>query len=52
MRRVLNQQTLRQNVSYSGVGLHSGNRVQMTFRRLLTARGIHNYFWKAKPIRE
>lgn len=28
-----------------------GTRVQMTFRRLYTARGIHNYFWKAKPIR-
>lgn len=30
-RRVLNQQTLRQAVTYSGVGLHSGNRVNMTF---------------------
>lgn len=29
-----------------------GSRVQMTFRRLYTARGIHNYFWKAKPIRD
>ncbi len=28
-----------------------GNRVQMTFRRMLTADGVHNYFWKAKPIR-
>lgn len=26
-----NQQTLRQSVTYSGVGLHSGNRVNMTF---------------------
>ncbi|HEV8544204.1 MAG TPA: bifunctional UDP-3-O-[3-hydroxymyristoyl] N-acetylglucosamine deacetylase/3-hydroxyacyl-ACP dehydratase [Verrucomicrobiae bacterium] len=26
-----NQQTLRQHVSYSGIGLHSGNRVNMTF---------------------
>lgn len=26
-----NQQTLRQTVSYSGIGLHSGNRVNMTF---------------------
>lgn len=26
-----------------------GDRVQMTFRRLLTANGIHNYFWKARP---
>lgn len=29
--RVSNQQTLRQSASYSGVGLHSGNRVNMTF---------------------
>lgn len=28
-----------------------GDRVQMTFRRILTANGIHNYFWKAKPFR-
>lgn len=27
-----------------------GNRVQMTFRRLYTADGVHNYFWKAKPV--
>lgn len=27
-----------------------GDRVEMTFRRMLTAGGIHNYFWKAKPI--
>jgi len=24
--------------------------VQMTFRRLYTAGGIHNYFWKARPL--
>lgn len=29
--RVLHQQTLRQPASFSGVGLHSGNRVKMTF---------------------
>ena len=29
-----------------------GLRVRMTFRRLLTANGIHNYFWKATPIRQ
>src|SRR5215510_4815098 len=29
-----------------------GNRVEMTFRRLLTAGSVHNYFWKARPIRE
>lgn len=27
-----------------------GNRVQMTFRRFYTAEGIHNYFWKARPV--
>jgi uncharacterized OB-fold protein len=27
-----------------------GQRVEMTFRRLSTADGIHNYFWKARPI--
>lgn len=27
-----------------------GDRVQMTFRRLFTAQGIHNYFWKARPL--
>lgn len=26
-----------------------GDRVEMTFRRLSTADGIHNYFWKARP---
>lgn len=27
-----------------------GDRVQMTFRRLFTAAGVHNYFWKARPL--
>jgi 3-hydroxy-3-methylglutaryl CoA synthase len=27
-----------------------GGRVEMTFRRLFTSDGIHNYFWKARPI--
>jgi uncharacterized OB-fold protein len=27
-----------------------GDRVEMTFRRLITAQGIHNYFWKARPV--
>jgi uncharacterized OB-fold protein len=26
-----------------------GDRVSMTFRRMLTANGVHNYFWKARP---
>jgi 3-hydroxy-3-methylglutaryl CoA synthase/uncharacterized OB-fold protein len=29
-----------------------GDRVELTFRRLYTANGIHNYFWKARPIRQ
>jgi hydroxymethylglutaryl-CoA synthase len=28
-----------------------GDRVEMTFRKLFTADGIHNYFWKARPTR-
>lgn len=28
-----------------------GDRVTMTFRRLYTSGGIHNYFWKARPVR-
>jgi 3-hydroxy-3-methylglutaryl CoA synthase/uncharacterized OB-fold protein len=28
-----------------------GDRVQMTFRRLFTADGVHNYFWKARPLK-
>lgn len=27
-----------------------GDRVEMTFRRLFTAQGVHNYFWKARPL--
>jgi len=32
-------------------GVKMGDRVELTFRRLFTADGIHNYFWKARPIR-
>ena len=28
-----------------------GDRVEMTFRRLWTTNGIHNYFWKGRPKR-
>ncbi len=28
-----------------------GLRVRMTFRKVLTADGVHNYFWKATPVR-
>lgn len=31
--------------------LSIGDRVEMTFRRLYSADGIHDYFWKARPIR-
>jgi len=27
-----------------------GMRVQMTFRRFYTAGGVHNYFWKVRPV--
>ena len=27
-----------------------GMPLEMTFRKMFTSRGIHNYFWKAKPI--
>src|SRR5437764_149688 len=30
--------------------LSMGDRVEMTFRRLFTADGIHDYFWKARPV--
>jgi 3-hydroxy-3-methylglutaryl CoA synthase/uncharacterized OB-fold protein len=28
-----------------------GDQVEMSFRRLFTADGVHNYFWKARPKR-
>ena len=37
------------DVEPTAVGI--GDRVEMTFRRLFTADGIHNYFWKARPVR-
>jgi len=33
------------------VHVQIGAEVEMTFRRLYTAGGIHNYFWKARPVR-
>jgi hydroxymethylglutaryl-CoA synthase len=30
--------------------LSIGTRVEMTFRRFYTAQGVHNYFWKARPV--
>lgn len=29
-----------------------GSRLEMTFRKIVTAGGVHNYFWKARPVRE
>jgi len=29
----------------------TGDRVEMTFRRIFTADGLHNYFWKGRPVR-
>lgn len=28
-----------------------GNHLEMSFRRLYTGQGVHNYFWKARPGR-
>ncbi len=28
-----------------------GMPVEMTFRKTVTAAGVHNYFWKARPVR-
>jgi 3-hydroxy-3-methylglutaryl CoA synthase/uncharacterized OB-fold protein len=30
--------------------VHIGDRLEMTFRRLYSADGIHDYFWKARPV--
>lgn len=27
-----------------------GDRLELTFRRLYTVGGVHNYFWKARPL--
>ena len=40
MRAVLQQQTLRQPASFSGIGLHSGNKVTMTFLPAAPNTGI------------
>jgi 3-hydroxy-3-methylglutaryl CoA synthase/uncharacterized OB-fold protein len=29
-----------------------GGRIEMTFRKLFTSDEIHNYFWKARPVRD
>ena len=40
MSRVLQQQTITRSVSFSGIGLHSGNRVNMTFLPAAPDTGI------------
>lgn len=60
----LNPPTINAVVDYEGGGrflcemtdcepdrIAIGDEVEMTFRRLFTADGIHNYFWKARPKR-
>ena len=32
--------------------LSMGDRVEMTFRRLYSADGVHDYFWKARPVHQ
>jgi uncharacterized OB-fold protein len=27
-----------------------GTRMELTFRRLYTVDGVHNYFWKVRPV--
>ena len=49
--KVLNDVTARIVADADPDEVEIGLRVRMTFRRLLTANGIHNYFWKATPIR-
>jgi uncharacterized OB-fold protein len=34
----------------SAAELAIGDRVEMTFRRIWSAQGVHNYFWKARPM--
>ena len=31
-------------------GIAIGDEVEMVFRRITTAEGVHNYFWKVRPI--
>jgi len=28
-----------------------GMSVELTFRKLFTAKGVHNYYWKSMPVR-
>jgi uncharacterized OB-fold protein len=28
-----------------------GDELEMTFRKMYSADGVHNYFWKARPLR-
>jgi 3-hydroxy-3-methylglutaryl CoA synthase/uncharacterized OB-fold protein len=60
----LNPPTITVVVDYAGGGrflcemtdcepekVQIGDEVEMTFRRMYTAGGVHNYFWKARPKR-
>jgi len=29
-----------------------GDRIEMSFRRLYSADGVHDYFWKGRPVRD
>jgi hypothetical protein len=36
------------DVDPASVGI--GDRVEPTFRKMMTAGGVHNYFWKVRPV--
>ncbi len=36
----------------SPASLRIGDRMEMTFRRLFSVDGVHDYFWKARPVGE
>jgi len=45
-------QLLERNGDVDPASVAIGDRVTMTFRRLYTSGGVHNYFWKARPLTE
>ena len=40
----------RDDASDRRIAVAIGDQVEMTFRRMFTADGLHNYFWKARPV--
>jgi uncharacterized OB-fold protein len=36
---------------WKGERIEIGMPVEMTFRKIFTASGIHNYYWKCMPLR-